>query len=461
MVNAQANAPIQCPFLPGSPCLNPDPGADPPDQFPEPLDPDDFPPPQHCEIRDVHGNQQNIALCCCSGECNRSAFECRPRDPNFKEADPPVNFFGYGYTDAGGLNTYSITYENIGGVAANDVRVIDVLSTDLDDATLLMNDGGIYDPATRTIVWTDPVVLPADPQTVSFEIEVRADAEPGTRIRNTATIIFPDAFPPSRIDTNFVEHSIVDPAFPVVVDPGVIQCVPTGVGDQWTVSVFNKGFAYGFNVSATILNPPSPVQVTDGTVELASIDDPAGINSMVALGTTNGLDTVAFTTATPGDPCRALTWRISYEEEPGGPVTTVDVQVDPDGDGDAVRDQDDNCPADFNPTQADSNGDGIGDACTPQLPIVSLSARAKSGKVSLVWTPVADAVSYNIYRATASGGPYQSVAQGHVSGYATFLDTGLANGTNWFYVVRWVDADGTESGDSNEASATPMGRRRR
>ena len=274
-----------------------------------------------------------------------------------------MNFFGYGYTDAGRRHAYSITYENIGGVAANDVRIVDVLSTDLDDATLLVNDGGLYDPATRTIVWTDAVVPPADPRTVSFQVDVRADAEPGTRIRNSATIVFPDAAPPSRIDTNFVEHSIVDPAFPVIVDPGVIQCVPTGAGDQWMVSVFNKGFAYGFNASATIVNPPSPVQVTDGTVALGSMGDPAGIDSMVALGTTNGVDTVVFTTTTPGDPCRALTWRISYEEVPGGPVTTVDVQVDPDGDGDAVRDQDDNCPVDFNPTQADSNGNGIGDAC--------------------------------------------------------------------------------------------------
>jgi len=461
MVNAQANPPIQCPFVPGSPCLNPDPGDDPFQGFPEPLDPDDFSPPQHCEIRDVHGNRQVIALCCCSGECNRNAFKCRPKDPNFKQADPPVNFFGYGYTDAGRPHTYSITYENIGGVAANDVRIVDLLSTHLDDSTLLVNDGGVYDPATRTTVWTDAVVLTADPRTVSFEVDVRADAVPGTRIRDTATIIFPDALPPSRIDTNFVEHSIVDPAFPVIVDPGVIQCVPAGAGNQWTVSVFNKGFAYGFNATATILNPPAPVQVTDGTVALGSMDDPAGINSMVALGTTNGVDTVAFTTTTPGDPCRALTWRISYEEKPGGPVTTVEVQVDPDGDDDAVRDQGDNCPVDFNPTQADSNGDGIGDACTPQVPIDDLIARAKSGKISLVWAPVAEAVSYNVYRATTSGGPYQSVAQGHVSGFATFLDTGLTNGTTYFHVVRWVDVGGSESDDSNEASATPRAGRRR
>src|SRR5262249_15911324 len=35
-----------------------------------------------------------------------------------------------------------------------------------------------------------------------------------------------------------------------------------------------------------------------------------------------------------------------------------------DGDGDGVCDSADNCPTVYNPTQADSNNDGTGDACT-------------------------------------------------------------------------------------------------
>lgn len=35
----------------------------------------------------------------------------------------------------------------------------------------------------------------------------------------------------------------------------------------------------------------------------------------------------------------------------------------PDGDNDGVCDDDDNCPNDYNPDQADSDGDGVGDAC--------------------------------------------------------------------------------------------------
>ena len=39
------------------------------------------------------------------------------------------------------------------------------------------------------------------------------------------------------------------------------------------------------------------------------------------------------------------------------------VDVLPDGDGDGVPDADDNCPAVYNPDQADADGDGVGNAC--------------------------------------------------------------------------------------------------
>lgn len=40
---------------------------------------------------------------------------------------------------------------------------------------------------------------------------------------------------------------------------------------------------------------------------------------------------------------------------------------DPDDDNDGVLDVDDNCPTTYNPDQADSDSDGIGDACEPIL----------------------------------------------------------------------------------------------
>jgi len=82
-----------------------------------------------------------------------------------------------------------------------------------------------------------------------------------------------------------------------------------------------------------------------------------------------------------------------------------------------------------------------------------LTARAKSGKVQLVWQNVG-ADHYNIYRGTVSGGPYLMIAS-TTSTYATYLDTAVVNGTTYYYVVRKADSGDLETCQSNEASATP------
>ncbi len=94
-------------------------------------------------------------------------------------------------------------------------------------------------------------------------------------------------------------------------------------------------------------------------------------------------------------------------------------------------------------------------------PITTLSARAKDSKIDILWTPVTDAVGYNIFRSTTTGGSYTLIQQGHVTDYAAFADFGLTNGVKYCYVVRWVNASGQESPDSNEACAMPTGRPRR
>ena len=93
-------------------------------------------------------------------------------------------------------------------------------------------------------------------------------------------------------------------------------------------------------------------------------------------------------------------------------------------------------------------------------PIDDLAARAKAGKVSLVWSPIPDAAGYNIFRSTA-GGPYELIQEEHESDYATYLDSSLTNGLTYCYFVRWMDSTGQESPDSNEACAMPSSRVRR
>ncbi|MGH7392262.1 MAG: DUF11 domain-containing protein [Candidatus Rokuibacteriota bacterium] len=297
--------------------------------------------------------------------CNVGIPGCVPVDPNRKVSDPAVGAGGLGVTEAGQTIAYTLHYENIGTADAHDVRIIDVLHPDLDDTTLVVNDGGSYDPVKRTLVWRDLVVPPATPRAVSFSVAVRSDAPPLTRIRNVGTIVFPDAVPPSRIDTNATEHIVKAPGQLIAPDLKVARCQETAPGSGlWQVGLANRGFGFAYHVTATILNPPAPVQVIDGVAGFAhpTDPDPVTIATVVPLAVTPSTDTVSFATQTAGDPCDALRWRIQWEDAFGA-VFTRDVQASPDADGDAVADSRDNCPAALNPDQADADGNGTGDAC--------------------------------------------------------------------------------------------------
>ncbi len=91
--------------------------------------------------------------------------------------------------------------------------------------------------------------------------------------------------------------------------------------------------------------------------------------------------------------------------------------------------------------------------------IKDLRARAKRGKVQLVWGDTG-ADHYNVYRSTTSGGPYTFLAT-TTSRYSTYLDRAVTNGTTYYYVVRPAAANNAEFCQSNEASAKPVVRRRR
>ena len=81
-----------------------------------------------------------------------------------------------------------------------------------------------------------------------------------------------------------------------------------------------------------------------------------------------------------------------------------------------------------------------------------LTATAGNTQVALSWTAVSGATSYNVYRSTASGGEVKINTSAVTT--TSYTDTGLTNGTQYFYEVTEVTG-GVESGKSNEVSATP------
>lgn len=94
-------------------------------------------------------------------------------------------------------------------------------------------------------------------------------------------------------------------------------------------------------------------------------------------------------------------------------------------------------------------------ASTPAVPATpdGVKAVAGNGQVTLTWNAAAGAASYNIYRATVSGGEGGTAYRSGVSA-ASFTDTGVSNGTTYYYQVSAVNSAG-ESALSGEASALP------
>jgi hypothetical protein len=87
------------------------------------------------------------------------------------------------------------------------------------------------------------------------------------------------------------------------------------------------------------------------------------------------------------------------------------------------------------------------------LPPTGLTATAGDAQVALTWTGSASAATYNVKRSPTSGGPYTTVANNITA--TSYTDTGLTNGTTYYYVVTAVNSVG-ESATSNDASATPV-----
>jgi hypothetical protein len=88
-------------------------------------------------------------------------------------------------------------------------------------------------------------------------------------------------------------------------------------------------------------------------------------------------------------------------------------------------------------------------------PVAPTISRALAGdrQVLLLWQGVPFATSYNLKRAMLSGGPYTPVTNGFAG--SSFLDSGLGNGTTYYYVLTATNQIG-ESIPSAVVSATPV-----
>lgn len=99
---------------------------------------------------------------------------------------------------------------------------------------------------------------------------------------------------------------------------------------------------------------------------------------------------------------------------------------------------------------------------TPSAPINLVVSEIGENHIILTWTAptkntdgsdLTDLDGYNVYRSSQSGGPYVKIAS-LILVSETYRDSGLVPGFSGYYVVTAVNANGKESGYSNEALAS-------
>jgi fibronectin type 3 domain-containing protein len=96
-----------------------------------------------------------------------------------------------------------------------------------------------------------------------------------------------------------------------------------------------------------------------------------------------------------------------------------------------------------------------GSVTSPPNAPTGLAATVGSGTVTLTWVASGGATSYSVKRGTVSGGPYVTLGTVPDTSALSYTDTGLTNGTTYYYVVSATNSAGT-SPNSAELAVTPI-----
>ncbi|MEO7101622.1 MAG: fibronectin type III domain-containing protein [Luteolibacter sp.] len=232
------------------------------------------------------------------------------------------------------------------------------------------------------------------------------------------------------------------------VSGGPYTTVATVTGTSFTNTGLANGTTYYYVVSAVNSSGES-----GNSAQASAIPQPPAPSAPIGLAATGGNAQVALTWNISSG---ATSYNVKRATVNGGPYSTITSVT---GAGFTDSSLANGTTYYYVVSASNAGGESSNSAqasATPQAPAPSapagLAAAGGNTQVALTWSASAGATSYNIKRATVNGGPYSTITS--VTG-TSFTNTGLANGTTYYYVVSAVNPGG-ESANSNQASATPQ-----
>ncbi|GMK37673.1 hypothetical protein PCCS19_07270 [Paenibacillus sp. CCS19] len=236
---------------------------------------------------------------------------------------------------------------------------------------------------------------------------------------------------------------------------GPYTTVATGVtGTTYTNTGLTNGTTYYYVVSAVNSAGESTNSTQASATPVAAVTAPAAPTGVTA--TAGNAQAVLTWAASTG----ATSYNVKRATTSGGPYTTIATGVA--GTTYTNTSLTNGTTYYYVVSAVNSAGESANStqvSATPTAPVTApaaptdVMAAAGNGQATLTWTASTGATSYNVKRATTSGGPYTTVATG-VTG-TTYTNTGLTNGTTYYYVVSAVNSAG-ESANSTQVSATPV-----